>query len=369
MKFDFKKLDVKLSVRSYPIYIGAGLIAKPEIWWPEIKARKAFIISDENSGELYAEALRAQLDMDVSVYKVAAGEKSKSFAEYQNILEWMIENGLTRHSIVFALGGGVVGDLAGFVSATAMRGVKFIQMPTTLLSQVDSSVGGKTGINSELGKNLIGAFYQPQVVVIDTATLKTLPEREMKAGYAEIVKHGLLGDSRFFEWLEENGARVIAGDEDALIHAIEKSCAMKAEIVRQDEFEETGLRALLNLGHTFAHALETSCKYDGRLLHGEAVGIGLVLAGRLSAELGYISKEDAQRIKDHLSVVGMMTEIKDIQPQVDASAEELLTLMRKDKKATDQGMVFVLLNRLGRAKLDANVPEETVLNILKGSMV
>ena len=219
-------------------------------------------------------------------FKVAAGEKSKSFFDYQAILEWMIENGLNRQSAVIALGGGVVGDLAGFTAATALRGVKFIQIPTTLLSQVDSSVGGKTGINSRFGKNLVGAFYQPQTVVIDIETLKTLPKREMLAGYAEIVKYGLLGDGKFFSWLEAHGADVIAGDADALIHAIEKSCSMKAEIVRQDEFEETGLRALLNLGHTFAHALETACQYDGRLLHGEAVGIGLVLAARLSQSDG-----------------------------------------------------------------------------------
>lgn len=368
MKFDFKKLDVNLSERSYPIYIGSGLLVKPEIWWPETKARKAFIISDSIAGDLYAGILQSVLNIETGVYKVAAGEKSKSFDDYQNVLEWMIENGLNRHSLVFALGGGVVGDLAGFVSATALRGVKFIQIPTTLLSQVDSSVGGKTGINSKLGKNLVGAFYQPQTVVIDIDTLATLPKREMLAGYAEIIKYGLLGDSRFFEWLEENGAQVIDGQKDALVYAIEKSCAMKAEIVRQDEFEETGLRALLNLGHTFAHALETNCKYDGRLLHGEAVGIGLVLAARLSAELGYIPKESAERIRKHLEDVGMMHEIRDIQPSITASAEELLELMRKDKKATSKGLVFVLLNKIGRAKLDAEVPEDVVLKVLKGSM-
>ena len=368
MKFDYKTLEVKLSERSYPIYIGSGLLVKPEIWWKNTKAAKAFIISDDNAGDLFAGHLQSVLPIETSVYKVAPGEKSKSFEDYQKILEWMIENGLNRHSLVFALGGGVVGDLAGFVSATALRGVKFIQIPTTLLSQVDSSVGGKTGINTRLGKNLVGAFYQPQTVVIDIDTLATLPKREMLAGYAEIVKYGLLGDSRFFEWLEENGAKVVGGDYDALVYAIEKSCAMKAEIVRQDEFEETGLRALLNLGHTFAHALETHCKYDGRLLHGEAVGIGLVLAARLSAELKYISAADAERVQTHLLSVSMKTEIRDIEPKVTASAEELLDLMRKDKKATSKGLVFVLLNKLGRAKLDAEVPEDMVLKIIKGSM-
>ncbi len=367
MEFDFKKLEVKLSERSYPIYIGSDLLHKTDIWWPETKAQKAFIITDESVGNIYADRLQVILPVESAVYKVPAGEKSKSFREYEALLEWMIGNGLNRHSLVIALGGGVVGDLAGFVSATAMRGVKFIQMPTTLLSQVDSSVGGKTGINSRQGKNLIGAFYQPQVVVIDIATLTTLPDREMKAGYAEIVKYGLLGNSRFFEWLEQNGQRVLNREADALVYAIETSCSMKAEIVRQDEFEETGLRALLNLGHTFAHALETYCQYDGRLLHGEAVGIGLVLAARLSAGLGYISHVDAQRVKAHLSSVGMMTEISDI-CDFDATAQELLSLMRKDKKATSNGLVFVLLNKLGRARLDSEVPEEKVLEILKESI-
>ncbi|PZP55546.1 MAG: 3-dehydroquinate synthase [Micavibrio aeruginosavorus] len=367
MEFDFKKLDVNLSDRSYPIYIGGNILHKADMWWPGTKAQKAFIVTDENTGDLYAERLQIILPIESIIYKVPAGEKSKSFTEYEEILEWMISHGLNRHSLVIALGGGVVGDLAGFVSATAMRGVKFIQIPTTLLSQVDSSVGGKTGINSKQGKNLIGAFYQPQVVVIDTTTLKTLPQREMKAGYAEIVKYGLLGNSRFFEWLESNGARVIAGEDDALIYAIETSCAMKAEIVRQDEFEETGLRALLNLGHTFAHALETYCKYDGRLLHGEAVGIGLVLASRLSARLEYISQEEAERVKAHLMSVDMMSEIKDISG-IDATAEKLLELMRKDKKANSAGLVFVLLNKLGRAKLDNDVPEEKILEVLKESI-
>ena len=368
MEFDFKQLDVRLSDRSYPIYIGAGILGKSDMWWPDTKAQKAFIITDTNAGELYAKKLQSVLPIDSLVYKVAPGEKSKSFEVYQDALEFMIENGLNRHSLVFALGGGVVGDLAGFVSATALRGVKFVQIPTTLLSQVDSSVGGKTGINSRLGKNLVGAFYQPQAVVIDVDTLASLPPREMRAGYAEIVKYGLLGDSRFFEWLEANGRQVISGNHEVLIHAIEKSCAMKAEIVRQDEFEETGLRALLNLGHTFAHALETSCQYDGRLLHGEAVGIGLVLAARLSAARNYITDEDAERIHRHLADIGMMNEIRDISPAVTSTPEELLSLMRKDKKATSKGLVFVLLNKIGRARLDSEVPEDIVLEIIKGSM-
>lgn len=371
MKFDYKKLRVKLSSRSYSIYIGPGILGRTDLWLPEKKPKKVFIVTDSNAGGYYAGFLKATLEkqnIHAALYEVAPGEKSKSFFDFQAILEWMMEQGVNRQSYVIALGGGVVGDLAGFVAASALRGIKFIQIPTTLLSQVDSSVGGKTGINSKSGKNLIGAFYQPQSVAIDIDTLKTLPKREMLAGYAEIVKYGLLGDARFFKWLEENGSRVIEGETDALGHAIERSCAMKAEIVRQDEFEETGLRALLNLGHTFAHALETSCHYDGRLLHGEAVGIGLVLAARLSFEMGYISATEVKRVEKHLHTCGMMTEIRHIQPAINASAEDLLALMHKDKKATSKGLTFITLRKIGRAMVDTSVSEETVLKILKGSM-
>lgn len=371
MKFDYKKIRVKLAGRAYPIFIGANILNKTELWLPEIKAKKVFIIADKNSSVLYGPHLQAILqrqEIASEIYEVAPGEKSKSFFDYQAILEWMLENGLNRQSVVFALGGGVVGDLAGFTAATAMRGVKFIQIPTTLLSQVDSSVGGKTGINTKSGKNLVGAFYQPQVVVIDVETLRTLPKREVLAGYAEIVKYGLLGDAKFFKWLEANGSKLIDGDEPSLVYAIEKSCAMKAEVVRQDEFEENGLRALLNLGHTFAHALETACDYDGRLLHGEAVGIGLVLAARLSNAMDYMSQDDVTRIESHLRSVGMMTEIRDIQPGITVSAAELLALMHKDKKATAKGVTFVLMRSIGRAGLESNVSDETVLQILKNSM-
>ncbi len=371
MKFDFKKLRVKLSSRSYPIFIGSHLLARPDLWLTAPYPAKAFIIADNNSNAIYGDFVKSILEkhkIEVAVYKIAPGEKSKSFFDFQAVVEWMLENGVNRSSYVIALGGGVVGDLAGFAAASVLRGIKFIQIPTTLLSQVDSSVGGKTGINSKSGKNLIGAFYQPQSVVIDTETLKSLPKREMLAGYAEIVKYGLLGDAKFFKWLEDNGERVVNGDAEALAYAIERSCAMKAEIVRQDEFEETGLRALLNLGHTFAHALETSCQYDGRLLHGEAVGIGLVLAARLSFEMGYISATNVKRIEKHLSSVGLMTEIHQIQPEINTTAQDLLALMYKDKKATAKGLTFVVLRTIGRARLDRSVSEDVVLKVLQGSM-
>ncbi len=371
MKSGIKTVKVKLSDRSYPIYIGANVMRHTDLWLPEIEEKKVFIVADKTTSALYAPLLVSVLKMkgvEAEIYELTPGEKSKSFFDYQMVLEWMIENGLNRNSYIFALGGGVIGDLAGFVAATALRGIKFLQIPTTLLAQVDSSVGGKTGINSKSGKNLIGAFYQPQNVVIDVQTLETLPLREMLAGYAEIVKYGLLGDAKFFKWLEANGEKLIAGDTDARIHAVEQSVMMKADIVKQDEFETNGLRALLNLGHTFAHALETACGYDGRLLHGEAVGIGLVLAARLSTEIGYLQHDDAVRIQRHLKDCGMMTEIRDIQPAVAANAHELFALMCKDKKANSKGITFVVLKGIGKATLVRGVPEKTVLKVLEGSM-
>jgi 3-dehydroquinate synthase len=372
MRVDYKTVPVNLSDRSYPILIGQGVLSYHEMWLPADSAgRKVYIITDENVFSAHAERLQASLTGRVAhlmTYVLPPGEQAKSFSWYQQILEWLLENGVNRRSLIIAAGGGVVGDLAGFVAASVLRGIEFIQIPTTLLAQVDSSVGGKTGINSAQGKNLIGAFYQPKNVVIDLNTLATLPRREILAGYAEIVKYGLLGNIRFFEWLEENGQKVCSGDTEALSYAIETSCKMKAEIVQQDEREENGLRALLNLGHTFAHALETACDYDGRLLHGEAVGIGLVLAGRLSEQLGLITSSDSQRIKIHLQSLGMKTEISDIAPSVTASPDDLMALMQKDKKMTPDGLAFVVLQKLGRAKLEKNVTASQVRALLQDSL-
>ncbi len=371
MKAEYKTVPVSLSDRSYSILLGSGALARTELWLPaDAASRKVFVITDENVAPL-GEQLNALLHKKVGqlmTFALPPGEQTKSFEFYQQTLEWLLENKVNRSSLIIAMGGGVVGDLAGFVAASVLRGIDFIQIPTTLLAQVDSSVGGKTGINSVQGKNLVGAFYQPKTVVIDLETLKTLPDREMKAGYAEIVKYGMLGDIRFFEWLEQNGKKVLAKDPAALAHAIETSCKMKAEIVRQDEREENGLRALLNLGHTFAHALETACEYDGRLLHGEAVGIGLVQAARLSQMLGQITDADVGRVKAHLSSLGLMTEISEIKPAVKASPADLLALMNKDKKATADGITFVVLQKLGRARLDKTVNAEQILQILEGSL-
>lgn len=370
MKQEIKTVTVSLSDRSYPIYIGTGTLARTDLWLPaDASKRKIFIIADENVVEPHMANLQKALNgLQVMSYTLPSGEGTKSFSFFQQTLEWLLENGVNRQSLIIALGGGVIGDLAGYVASSVLRGIDFIQIPTTLLSQVDSSVGGKTGINSAQGKNLIGAFYQPKTVVIDLDTLKTLPKREMLAGYAEIAKYGLLGDVRFFEWLEQNGGQVISGDPEALVQAIETSCKMKAEIVRQDEREETGLRALLNLGHTFAHALETTCEYDGRLLHGEAVGIGLVLAGRLSVSQNLILANDAKRIEDHLNKIGLMTEISAIKPEISVSPEDLIKLMHKDKKATADGIGFIVLQKIGRAKIDKTVNTDHVRDILQASL-
>lgn len=362
------QVPVTLAERSYQITIGQALFAHPAKFFPEGK-KSAFIITDDNvavhAGRLAAALEKLSLKVETLVVK--PGEASKSFAQFENLLEQLLEKGIKRQSVVVAVGGGVIGDLAGYTAASVLRGVDFVQVPTSLLAMVDSSVGGKTGINSKQGKNLIGAFYQPKSVMIDLDVLAGLPDREMRAGYAEIVKYGLLGDLAFFEWLEKNGAKVLARDPDALAYAIKRSCEMKADIVRQDEREETGLRALLNLGHTFAHALEAACHYDGRLLHGEAVSIGLVLAARLSAKMGLIADDSAARVSDHLKAMGLMSEIRQI-PNFIIDPDSLMGLMSKDKKATDQGLHFVVMQKFGQAALRGNVPPGMVASVLQGSL-
>lgn len=365
-------LTVSLSNHSYPIFVGAELLEQPDIWLShDLKDRRAFILTDYTVREIITDKFQAILKphmKSVTVMELPPGEQTKSFDRYQAVLEWLLENGIKRDSIIFAVGGGVIGDLAGFAASTILRGVDFIQIPTTIQSQVDSSVGGKTGINSRTGKNLIGTFYQPKAVIIDPETLSTLPLRERLSGYAEIVKYGLLGDIEFFEWLEENGPRMMEGNTMALIRGIETSCRMKAEIVQEDEHETTGQRALLNLGHTFGHALESLSGYDGRILHGEAVAIGMVLAARLSSRLGYLSEDDVMRVKKHLQSIGLKTEIHEAGLPTTLTPQDFIELMRKDKKSTDAGMVFVVLKHLGKAELAYNVPEELVADIIEGSL-
>lgn len=365
-------LTMSLFDRSYPVFIGANLLQEVEVWLPqEFQGRKAFIITDYNVRAAVTDRFQSALApfmKSIAVMELSPGEQTKSFERYQAVVDWLIESGVKRDSVVFAVGGGVIGDLAGFAAATVLRGVDLVQIPTTLLSQVDSSVGGKTGINSRFGKNMVGAFYQPRAVVIDLETLTSLPRREWLAGYAEIVKYALLGDSEFFEWLEKNGAEMLAGNPIAAMKAIEKSCNMKADVVAQDEREETGIRALLNLGHTFGHALESLSGYGAELLHGEAVSIGLVLAARLSKELGYLEEADVVRIQNHLKSVGLRTEIREVKLPEGTTAADIVDVMRKDKKSNTQGMVFVVMRRIGTAELDNQIPDDIVFKIVNDSL-
>ena len=365
-------LTVSLFDRSYPIFIGSNLLSDVDVWLShEFHGRKAFIVTDYNVRAAVTDKFQSAIApymKSISVMELPPGEQTKSFDRFQVLIEWLIESGVKRDSLIFAVGGGVIGDLTGFAASSVLRGVEFIQVPTTLLSMVDSSVGGKTGINSKFGKNMVGAFYQPQAVVIDLETLKTLPRREWLAGYAEIVKSALLGDADFFMWLEINSSKILEMNSVTVMRAIEKSCNMKAEIVAADEHEENGIRARLNLGHTFGHALENLCGYTSELLHGEAVGIGLVLAARLSQAMGHLSEKDVLRVSHHLKTMGLRTEIRDVKLPTGTTPEHIIDAMRKDKKSTVAGMVFVIMTRLGDSELAYNVSEEIVYKIIKESM-
>ena len=280
-------------------------------------------------------------------------------------MDFLLDAGVERRTAVIALGGGVVGDLAGFAAATTLRGLPFVQAPTTLLAQVDSSVGGKTGINTRHGKNLLGAFHQPRMVLADTGTLATLPPRELRAGYAEIAKAGLIGDAAFFEWCERNGAALLAGDREVQAEAVMRACAFKAAVVGDDEREEkpSDGRALLNLGHTFGHALEAEYAYSGGLLHGEAVAVGLGLAFRLSARLGLCTDEEAERVVRHIAETGLPAELRVLNRQFSAAA--LIGHMRRDKKVRDGALRFVLVRGIGQAFTSDDVPVQTVTELLR----
>jgi shikimate kinase / 3-dehydroquinate synthase len=343
------EIHVELGTRSYPIFIGPGLIAEAGNHIRRLAPRASCaIVTDENVARLQLPALQTALDEAVIRHAsviVGAGENSKSFEVYAYVCNALIAARLDRGDVVIALGGGVIGDLAGFAAATVRRGMRLVQMPTTLLAQMDSSVGGKTGINSVHGKNLVGAFHQPSLVIADTATLETLPPREFRAGYAEIVKYGLLGDSNFFAWLEANWHAVFGGGAPR-IHAIATSCKAKAAIVGRDEYD-AGERALLNLGHTFAHALERLTAYDSaRLTHGEAVAIGVACAFRFSARRGLCTAEDVARVEGHLQQVGLPVRMAAI-PGFDASAEAILDAMYQDKKVVHGTLTFVLARAIG----------------------
>lgn len=361
-------IRVDLGPRSYDIVVGPGLLDRSGALLAErLGGRKTVVVSDTNVAPLYAERLEASLAAaghQARTITVDAGEGAKSYAVLEDLIENLIGGGIERGSVLIALGGGVVGDLTGFAASITLRGIEFVQVPTSLLAQVDSSVGGKTAINSRTGKNLVGTFYQPRLVVADTDTLDTLSPRELRAGYAEVVKYGLLGDAAFFAWLEEAGARLLAGDAEARMRAIERACVMKAGIVNQDE-RETGRRALLNLGHTFAHALEAETGFGDTLLHGEAVSIGMVLAFELSARLGFCPRADAERVRAHLSSTGLPTGFP-AHPGSGWDARILLGHIGHDKKVQDGRPTFVLARAIGDAFLTNDVAPDDVVELLSG---
>ena len=358
---------VALGDRSYDILIGDGLLARAgELVKPHLKRPHAVIVTDENVARHHLGALQASLSaagVGSDAIVLAPGEKSKSYATLAELCDKLLAAGVERRDTIIAFGGGVIGDLAGFAAAILRRGVNFIQIPTTLLAQVDSSVGGKTGINSPHGKNLVGAFHQPQLVLADLGLLKTLPRRELAAGYAEVVKYGLLGDRGFFDWLYDNVGRVFAGDLDAIGHAVAVSCKAKAKIVAEDE-TETGVRALLNLGHTFGHALEAATGYSLRLLHGESVAIGMVQAFRFSEARGLCPPQTAGRVAAHLKAAGLPIHSREIPGDL-PPPQGLLELMRQDKKAVAGRLTFILVRGIGEAFIAKDVPDADVLRFLE----
>lgn len=364
-------VHVELGERSYDVLIGEGLIGETlALAMATFGAAKFAIVTDENVAADHLEAVAGPLKQSgllrTSVV-LPAGEKTKSFDQLQYLSEALLAAGTERRDVVIALGGGVIGDLGGFAAAVLRRGVRFLQIPTSLLAQVDSSVGGKTGLNTPQGKNLIGAFHQPGLVLADTGVLATLPDREMRAGYGEVVKYGLLGDRTFYGWLEDNAARVAAREPAALLHAVARSVEMKAEIVARDE-TETGDRALLNLGHTFGHALEAWTGYSDRLLHGEGVAIGMCLAFRLSEALELCPPQTAARVAAHIKSVGLPTEIGDIPGGEMPSAGHLVHLMGQDKKVRDGQLTFILARDIGEAFVTRDVSAEKVGDFLAAQL-
>lgn len=352
-------VDVDLAGRSYHVWIGPGLITDSARWRAAIRGRHVLVVSNTTVAPLYLDALAKGLDgLRWSSYLIGDGETHKTFANVGKVLEALGEMGATRDACVIALGGGVVGDLAGFAAACWMRGIDFIQVPTTLLSMVDSSVGGKTGVNLPAGKNLAGAFHQPRAVVADIDVLATLPQREFSAGLAEIVKGAAIGDPAFFSWLEDHADALAAREPGAVIEAIARKCRYKAGVVARDETEQ-GERALLNLGHTFGHALETAGNYT-EILHGEGVAIGMLLAARLSERLGMAEAADTQRLRVLLERLGLPTE-----PSQAHSPDRLLDLMRLDKKNTAGTLRLILWRGIGQAEIVAGVPDADVLAVLE----
>lgn len=354
-----KTLHVDLASRSYPIYIGTNLLEQAALFEPHLKSSTTvFIVSNTTVAPLYAKTLMntlSQLGKTVRLLELPDGESYKDWQHLQLIFDELLAHGADRQSMIIALGGGVVGDMAGFGAASFMRGIRFIQVPTTLLAQVDSSVGGKTGINHPLGKNMIGAFHQPVAVIADLNTLRTLPPRELSAGLAEVIKHGAIADADFLDWIEANAGALLACDTDAMAHAVLRSCEIKSAVVSADE-REGGIRATLNFGHTFGHAIESGLGY-GEWLHGEAVGCGMVMAADLSARLGQINKMDAERLKRIIASMHLPI----APPKL--GSQRFMELMQVDKK-TEAGQIrYITLGSIGAARIQ-QVPDTTVIETL-----
>jgi len=360
-----KIVTVELAARSYPIHIGPRLLAQAGELLAPLARGPLPVVTDSHVAEIHLAALLDALGkhgLDARPIVLEPGEATKSFAGLERLTAELLHTGVDRGGLIVAFGGGVIGDLTGFAAGVLKRGIALAQIPTTLLAQVDSSVGGKTAINVPAGKNLVGLFHQPRIVIADTDVLNSLPRRELLAGYAEVAKYGALGDAAFFDWLEANGAKTLAGDGDAIVHAVAHSCQMKAEIVARDE-RESGDRALLNLGHTFGHALEAATGFSDRLLHGEGVAIGMALAFRLSVKLGLCPGQDAERFVRHLRAVGLPTAIADI-PGVRPDPKVLLEHMAHDKKVQDGRLTYILTRSIGQAFVTSDVPAEAVAALL-----
>jgi 3-dehydroquinate synthase len=351
-----KKIRVALDERSYDIVIGKNSIDYLSEFLTQKSYSKIFVITDENVAKLHLSRLPK-----FETIILPAGEQTKSFSSLEKISEEILAKGVDRKSLIIAFGGGVIGDLAGFIASILLRGIDFIQIPTTLLASVDSSVGGKTAINSKSGKNLIGSFYQPKLVLCDLEFLKTLPARELRSGYAEVVKYGLIRDKNFFEFLEKNYAKIFTHDEEFLSKIIARSCEMKAEIVGRDE-RESGDRMLLNFGHTFGHVFETETGYSDELLHGEAVALGMKMAAKMSQNLGLISKNDFDRIASHLEDCGFVTDHKKIRKNW--NEENLVSHLAKDKKNENKNLTFILLKNIGDAFVSKGIAVEEFKKII-----
>jgi len=360
-------VDVALGDRGYRIHVGADVLETAgQLLAPVLRRGRVAVVTDENVAARHLATFTAALDSSSITHDsitLPAGEHVKSFAHFEALLDRLVGLRIERGDAVVAFGGGVIGDLAGFAASVLRRGVDVIQVPTTLLAQVDSSVGGKTAINTRRGKNLVGTFHQPRLVLADTSVLRTLPRREMRAGYAEVVKYGLIDRPDFFAWLEANGARVVSGDVEATRHAVVASCRAKARIVSADE-REAGSRALLNLGHTFAHALEAEAAYESRLSHGEAVAIGMVKAFELSSRLGFCAAGEVARVRRHIADAGLPTAVASIPGFGTVRPETLLEHMRQDKKVRGGRLTFVLARGIGRAFIASGVEEEAVIALL-----